>query len=121
MMLDTVTGLVRTFVNVIVCGELVVFVSCEPNVRVGGERVKAAVPVPVKLMVWGLPAASSVRETVACRAPAAVGLKTALMVHDAFAASEDPQLLVWVKSATPVIPMVEMASGTFCALFTVKV
>jgi hypothetical protein len=112
---------VRTFVNVIVRGELVVFVSCELKVRVGGERVKAAVPVPVKLMVWGLPAALSVMETAACRAPATVGLKIALMVQDAFAASEDPQLLVCVKSAMPVTPMLEMVSGTFCALFTVKV
>jgi len=59
--------------------------------------------------------------TAACRAPAIVGLKITLMVQDAFAGSEDPQLLVCVKSATPIIPILEMVSGTFCALFTVNI
>src|SRR6185369_506048 len=71
--LETVTGVVRRFVNVIVCGALVVFVSCELKVRVAGERFKAVVPVPVRLTLCGLPAASSVMEIVACRAPATVG------------------------------------------------
>jgi len=118
--LETVTGVVRRFVNVIVCGALVVFVSCELKVRVAGERFKAVVPVPVRLTLCGLPAASSVMEIVACRAPATVGLKIALIMQDAFAASEDPQLLVCVKSATPVMPMLEMVSGTFCSLFNVN-
>ena len=46
----------------------------------------AAVPVPVRLTVCGLPVALSVRATAAVRVPLAVGLKVALIVHLAPAA-----------------------------------
>ncbi len=43
-------------------------------------------PVPVKLMVCGLPAALSAMETEAVRVPVAVGVKVTLRVHFAPAA-----------------------------------
>ena len=55
-------------------------------------------PVPERLTDWGLPVALSVMARAAPRLPAAVGLKVALIVQLAPAATELPQLLVWAKS-----------------------
>ncbi len=54
----------------------------------------AVVPVPVRLTVWGLPVALSVRVTAAARVPLAAGVKVTLMVQLAPAATIAPQLLV---------------------------
>ncbi len=68
--------------------------------RLVGERpATAAVPVPERLTLWVLPAvALSVRVTAALRVPVADGVKVTLIVQVAPAATELPQLLVWVKS-----------------------
>ena len=57
-----------------------------------------AVPVPVRLTVWGLPLALSVRVMAAVRVPLAAGVKVTLIVQLAPAATLDPQLLVCAKS-----------------------
>ena len=53
-----------------------------------------AVPVPVRLAVWGLPLALSVRVMAALRVPVAAGVKVTLIVQLVPAATLDPQLLV---------------------------
>jgi hypothetical protein len=57
----------------------------------------AAVPVPERLTVWGLPLALSAMLSVAARAPLAEGVKVTLIVQLAPAATELPQVLVWAK------------------------
>ena len=69
------------------------------KVRLVGEMLTAgAVPVPVRLTLWGLPVALSARVTAALRVPLAVGVKVTLIVQLAPAATELPQLLVCAKS-----------------------
>ena len=58
------------------------------KVRLVGERLAtAAVPVPVRLTLCGLPVALSVRVTAAVRVPLAVGVKVTLIVQLAPAAT----------------------------------
>jgi hypothetical protein len=57
------------------------------------------IPEPVRVIVCGLPGASSVIVTVALLLPSAAGVKVTLMVQLAFAASVDPQVFVSEKSA----------------------
>lgn len=72
---------------------------CEPKViDVGANRVAPAVPVPVRLTVWGLPEALSVIERVPFLFPTAVGVKVTLNVQLAFTARAAPQVVVLAKS-----------------------
>ena len=57
-----------------------------------------ALPIPEMGIVWGLVGALSATTTVAVRVPAAAGLKVTLMLQEDPAATELPQLLVWIKS-----------------------
>ena len=69
------------------------------KVRLVGEMLTAgAVPVPVRLTLWGLPVALSLMASEAARLPGAEGVKVTLIVQLAPAATEMPQLLVWTKS-----------------------
>ena len=65
------------------------------------------VPVPVRVMVCGLPLALSVMLTEAVRVPAAAGVNVTLIVQLLFAATELPQVLVWLKSLA-FVPVSEM-------------
>ncbi len=58
---------------------------------------ETAEPVPDKPTVWGLPEALSETVSVAARSPLVDGAKMTTMVQLLPAASEAPQLLVWVK------------------------
>ena len=89
-----------------------------------GERLTAgAVPVPVRLTLWGLPVALSVRVTAAVRVPPAVGVKVTLVVQLAPAATLEAQLLVWAKSLAlvPVSAMLGTLKAEFPVLFSVTV
>ena len=87
------------FVKLTVCAGLLVPTSWLLNVRFEGETpTPGAVPVPVRLSVWGLLAALSVNATEAPRVPVAVGANETVSVHCAEAVREEPQLLVKVKS-----------------------
>jgi hypothetical protein len=102
-------------VSVIVCGALVDNTFWEAKVKLEGEIEAVGppvVPVPVSVTVCGLPLALSLTEIDAVRTPAAVGVKTALMVQFPPLATEEPQLLVWEKSpgSAPVIVMLEIVS-----------
>ena len=70
-----------------------------PKARLVAERLtRAAVPVPERLAVCGLPLALSVMLTEAVRLPLAAGLNVTLIVQLAPAATELPQVLVCAKS-----------------------
>ena len=79
-----------------------------------GERLaEDETPVPLRLAVWGLPAALSLTVRVAVRVPVAVGVNVTLIVQLPPAATLDPQLLVWAKSPllVPVMVMPLMLSA----------
>ena len=66
-----------------------------PKARLVGERLtRAAVPVPERLTVCGLPLALSMMLTEAVRLPLAEGVKITLIVQWALAATELPHVLV---------------------------
>ena len=82
-------------VRVTVCVALVKSMGWLPKPRLVGERLTtAAVPVPERLTVSGLPLALSVMLTEAVRLPLAAGVNVTLIVQLAPAATELPQLLV---------------------------
>ena len=78
-----------------------------PKVKDVGERLtagaRAAVAVPEREMVWGLPVALSVTVTVPGWLPVAVGVKVTLMEQLAPAATDVPQVLVWAYGALATI------------------
>jgi hypothetical protein len=86
--------------------------------------IEKSVPVPVKVTVCGLPAASSVMVTLPARFPVAVGLNVTLIEQFAAAASVAPQGFVSEKSPllappTAMLVMFSVAvpvfvSVTFC-------
>jgi len=81
--------------RVAVCTALVVPTDWLPKTRLVGERPStAAVPVPERLTVCGLPLALSVTLTEAVRLPLAEGVKVTLMVQLAPAATELPHVLL---------------------------
>jgi hypothetical protein len=108
---DTVNGPVPVLESVTVWAALV-----NPTFRlvkvklVGATLAAGTVPVPLMLIVCGLPAASSVIDTAALRAPVAVGAKVTLMVQFPPAATVAPQVPVWAKSPVlaPVIAILAM-------------
>jgi hypothetical protein len=68
-----------------------------PNTRLVGladTLPLAEVPVPVKVIFWGLPLPESLKFNVADRAPVVVGAKTIFAVQLEDAASEAPQVLL---------------------------
>ncbi len=101
-----VKGAVPELVSVTVCGALVVPTDTLPKFRLVVDRLtRGAVPVPVRLTVWGLPLALSLIDRVALRVPAAVGVKVTLMAQFAPAATLDPQVFVCEKSPGLVPPI----------------
>src|SRR5208337_5382639 len=69
------------------------------KVRLVTERLAVApAPVPVRVIVCGLPAALSEMLTAAVRVPVAVGVNVTLIVQLPPPATELPQVLVWAKS-----------------------
>jgi len=92
------------------CEALVVPVDCAAKVRAAGVTVTgtaaAPVPVPDNVPVSAIPE-PTVATTVPVRLPFAVGRKLTLIVHEAFAETCEPQLLVWMKS--PVVTTLEIA------------
>src|SRR5579872_800720 len=85
--------------NVTVCPGLV-----EPTfwlVKVKLEAVKApkgALPVPVRVIAWGVPVALSLMLTEAERDPELVGVNVTLIVQLPPAATGLPHVLLWAKS-----------------------
>jgi hypothetical protein len=99
MMLLRVSVAVPVFLSVTALAALLVPTAWLENARLVGARVTADwSPVPVSVIVCGLPDALSVTVTVPVRVPVVVGVKVTLMVQFAPAAKLAPQALVWLKS-----------------------
>jgi hypothetical protein len=133
-MLVMASAALPVLVSVKICAELVVFKvwfendkfdDDKPTIGAGGTT-----PVPLRVIVWGLPAASSVMVTAADRVPNAAGVNVTLIVQfPLFAATELPQLFVCAKSPVfaPVItrllifsaPLPVLVSVTACAALVV--
>src|SRR5208337_3851045 len=107
-----VSTAVPVLASVTDCFALTVSRTCWPNERVDGKRFAAGAPapVPLKLIVWGLPLALSVMETDALRDPVADGVNVTLIVQLAPAPTLVPQLFVWAKSPefVPLRAMLDM-------------
>ncbi len=80
--------------------------AMEPNVIEVLETVTGVTPVPLRLLVAGLPTPVYATERLPVCAPVVVGLKVTLIEQDEFAATEAPQVLVSANGAA-----VEMVRG----------
>src|SRR5215472_4444819 len=107
------------------CGELVVPTNWPVKVRFGLSVAAGPVPFPCKLTTCGLPAALSLIVNAPLRVPRWVGEKVTLMEQPPPAATDVPQLLVWLKSpeATMLVtvraPSPTFMSVTACGLLLV--
>ena len=83
--------------NVTLWAALVVPTNWLANVRFAGDSpAAAAIPLPLRVTVWGLPLALSVTDRIPLRVPVAAGVKLTLILQLAPAAKLPPQLLVCV-------------------------
>lgn len=98
-------AVVPTFVSVTVFGVLVTPIATVPKFSVVGASF-AAVPVPDNVTFCGLPLALSVMLIAALRAPVAVGLKCALTVQLAPAASDAPQVVAVLAKSPALVPVI---------------
>jgi hypothetical protein len=107
-------------VSVTVCDALAVFVFWLANVSEVEVNPNAAgsTPVPLKLIVCGLPVPEDVTVIAPVRVPAAVGVKVTVMVHVAFCASVDRQLLVWLKSPVAADTAIVLTAPLFAVSVT---
>ena len=122
--LVTLKDALPEFARVIVWAVLVVPTDWLPKARLVDERLTTAaalVPVPERVTAWGLPLTLSVMDSEAARLPLAAGLNVTLTEQLALAASELPQVLVWVKSLAlaPVSAILVMLIAELPVLFRV--
>jgi len=87
-----------------------------PKARVVAEVVAWATPVPVRETVCGLFVALSAIESVAFMAPLAAGVKVMLMVHEAWAAREAPQVLAEMANALALVPVMVSPESVMAVL-----
>ena len=93
-------------------GLLLVNTFCAGKVKEEGERLTAGpAPIPVRLTVCVAGLALSVTVTVPAVVPVTMGLKVTSMLHEAPAATLEPQVLVWEKG--PLTAMLEMVASRF--------
>lgn len=102
------------FVSVTVLAELVLPTVTVPRFKLPEENVTGALPVPVRLTVWGLFPASSVNVSVPVAVPVAMGENVTPTVQVAPAAILDPQVLLAIKKpALVTIPVPVKLRATF--------
>src|ERR1035438_156187 len=97
--LETVAEAVPELVTVTVCAAAVAPTTVRAKDRLAGAAVSSGpgvVPVPARLTVLVTPPA--LPGGLRVRGPAAAGPNFPLTVHEPFAAIDEPQVLVWVKS-----------------------
>ena len=111
--------------RVTVCAVLMISSGWLPKARLVGERLtRAAVPVPERLTVWGLPLALSEMLTAAVRLPLAEGVNVTLIVQLALAASDLPHVLLVSAKLLPLVPLTArlvMLKGVLPVLLRVTV
>jgi len=79
---DMVNAVGSWFFTVTTLAGLVVPTFCEAKVSLEGVTVTGAIPVPVKLTLWGLLVAESVIMSVALFAPVVTGAKVTPILED---------------------------------------
>jgi hypothetical protein len=77
---------------------LVPFTATDPNGTLDGDTVTGWLPVPLRLTVWGLPAALSFIVSVPIREPPMVGVKLSEIEQLLAGAKLVPQLFACLKS-----------------------
>jgi hypothetical protein len=102
---ERVIAVLSLFVSVTVFAALVLLRTCLPKARVVTEVVAWATPVPAREIVCGLFVAPSATESVAVMAPVAAGVNVMLMVHEAWAASDVPQVFAEMANALALVPV----------------
>src|SRR5208337_2877229 len=102
---ESVMAVLSLFVSVTVFAALVLLRPCLPKARVFTEVVAWAAPVPVREIFCGLFVALSAIESFAVMAPVAAGVNVTLMVHEAWAAREAPQVLAEMANALALVPV----------------
>lgn len=120
------SNVVPVFLSVTDFAALVVFTMWLPKDNVVADKLTAAaVPVPDRATVCGLPVALSVTVIVPGWLPVAVGVNITVMEQLAPAATEVPQVLVWVYGALAAILVMlsaavpELVSVMACAALVV--
>jgi hypothetical protein len=94
-MLVMFSAALPAFLRVTLCAALVVLICWNPNVRLVGDRLTMGpVPVPVRLIVCGLPEAVSAIVIAPVNVPAAAGVNVTLIVQFDPAASVAPHVVV---------------------------
>src|SRR3989454_2839205 len=121
-----VSMVVPPFVSVTTWVRLVVLRGRLPKSKLVLDRLRAGpegVPVPIKLITWGLPPALSVMMIAPARAPMAVGAKLALIVQLALAATLPPfaQVVPVAGMKSPLRTMLVMVSAALPVLVSVAV
>ena len=117
-MLVKAMAAVPVLLRVIGCEAEVELTSWPGNVKLAGERLAAgAVPVPLRVIVWGLLGELSVIVIDPVRLPPPVGVKVTLIVQPEPAATLDPQVLVCAKS--PLATMLVKVIGAVPVLLRV--
>jgi hypothetical protein len=102
---ERVIAVLSLFVSVTVFAALVLLGTCLSKARVVTEVVAWATPVPVRLTVCGQMLALSAIESVAVMAPVAAGVNVTLIVHEAWAASDVPQVFAEMANALALVPV----------------
>jgi len=102
-------------VNVTACAELVVLSGVPPKLSDAGDAVaRTACPVPLRAADTVVPTKLPATDSVAVLLPRAVGANVTFTVQLAPAASDAPQLLVWLKSllrGSGLIAVMEIAAS----------
>jgi hypothetical protein len=114
-----VNDALSAFVNVIVCAAAVTPMVVLAKVRLAGESVTGATPVPERLTVCGLFAALSVNVNVPPAAPKAVGENVTPMVQVAKALMLAPQVLE-ATAKGPLATTLEKLRGIFSRFVNVR-
>ena len=99
------------------------FTVCVEGVAVRPKSPVGAEPAPLRLVVCGEPAALSATEIEAVKLAAEAGVKVTEIVQFAPAASDVPQVVVWLKSLglAPARVIPEMVSAALPVLLSVAV
>ena len=104
----SVSAAVPEFFTVTSCAAVVDPTFVEANVRLVGDKVTvavAAVPVPLRAAVCGVPVALSATESEAVSAPVAAGLNSTDTAHVALTASEVPQVFAEMTNELALVPV----------------
>jgi hypothetical protein len=109
---------VPVLLNVTVCGVLVVLRICVLNVRLEGAKAGVGpVPLPLRVIIWGLTGTLSATLSVPMRKPVALGVNVTLRLQFAPGLRGPLQLFVALKS--PAVVVLVTVSGALPTLVRV--